>query len=80
MVVTLLSRPVQPCKKNIFILQRLSFPQTVKEEMLTIFNALLYDINKAIPTTNLKEQPLDEATPMHYCKFLPLFNTVLANW
>jgi hypothetical protein len=60
--------------------KRIFFPQTVNEEMMTIFNALLYDINKAIPTTNLKEQPLDEATPMHYYKFLPLFNTVLANW
>jgi hypothetical protein len=56
-----------------------SFFRTVKHGKLTIFNASLHDINKAIDAKDLKEEPLEEVIPRQYHQFLPLFNKVLAD-
>jgi hypothetical protein len=44
-----------------------------------MFKASLYDINTAIETKDLKENPLEEVIPKQYHEFLPLFNKVLAD-
>jgi hypothetical protein len=56
-----------------------SFCRTVQRGKLTIFNASLYDINKAIEANNLKEKPLEEVIPKQYHEFLPVFSKVLAD-
>jgi hypothetical protein len=44
-----------------------------------VFNALLYNINKAIEAKDLKERPLEGIVPEQYHEFLLLFNKVLAD-
>jgi len=56
-----------------------SFFRTVRKGRLTVFKALLYDINKTIEAKDLKECPLEEIVPEQYHEFLPLFNKVLAD-
>jgi len=56
-----------------------SFFQTVKKRRLTLFQALVYDINQAINSQDLKECPLEEIVPKQYDEFLPLFSKVLAD-
>ena len=55
------------------------FFRTVKKGILTVFNASLYDINKAIEVKNLKEHPLEDIVPKQYHVFLPLCNKMLAD-
>ena len=56
-----------------------SFFWTVKKWKLKVFQASLYDINKAIEANDLKERPLEEIVPEQYHEFLPLFNKVLSD-
>jgi len=46
---------------------------------LKVFEASLYDINKAIEAKDLKERPLEEIIPIQYHEFQPLFHKVLAD-
>jgi len=52
----------------------------VKKRKLSIFKALLYNINKAIEANNLKEWPLEEIVLTQFYKFLLLFSKVVADW
>jgi len=53
--------------------------EQLRKELLNVFKASLYDINKAIEARDLKEPPLEEIVPVQYHEFLPLFNTVSAD-
>jgi len=61
------------------MLNRSSFFWTVKKGKLTIFEASLLDIHKAIEAKNLKECPLEEIVLVQYHEFLPLFRKILAD-
>jgi len=56
-----------------------SYFRTVKKGNLTVFNASLYEINKAIQAENWKESPLEAIVPEQYHEFLPLISKVLAD-
>jgi len=56
-----------------------SFFRLVRKRRLMIFKASLYDVNKAIEATDLKEHPMEEIVPKQYHEFLPLFSKVLAD-
>jgi len=68
-----------PFRGNIVMLNGSSFFQTIKKGKLEVFNASLYDINKAIEAKDLEERPMEEIVPEQYHDFLPLFNKVLAD-
>jgi len=53
-----------------------SFFHTVKRGKLGIFRALLYNINKAIESKDLKQRSMEEIVPEQYHKFLPVFSKV----
>jgi hypothetical protein len=69
----------RPFRNNIVMLKGASFFRTVQWGKLTIFKALLYDINKAIEAKDLREKPLEEVILRQYHEFLPLFSKVLSN-
>lgn len=52
---------------------------TVKKWKLTVFKALLYDINMAIGAKDLNKQPLEENVPKQYHEFLIVCSQVLAD-
>jgi hypothetical protein len=56
-----------------------SFFRTVTKGRLTVFKALLSDINEGIEGKDLKERPLEKSVPEQYHEFLPMFNPVLAD-
>jgi hypothetical protein len=64
---------------NIVIVNGDSSFWTVKKGILMVFNASLYNINKAIAANDLKEPPLDIVVPKQYHEFLPLFSKMLAD-
>jgi len=70
---------LRPFQGNLVMLNGAAFFCTVKEGELTVVEASLYDINKAIEAKDLKEWPLEERVPEQYYKFLPLFSSVLAD-
>jgi len=55
------------------------FFRTVKKEKLTVFNASLYDIKKAIEVKDLTEHPVEEIVPEQYHEFSPQFIKVLVD-
>jgi len=61
------------------MLNRSSFFRTVKKGKRTIFEASLFDNNKAIEAKNLKECPREEIVPEQYHEFLALFRKILAD-
>jgi hypothetical protein len=73
-------RPLRSFRGDIVMLNGASFFRTVKKGKLIVFKAALYDINKTIEAKDLKEHPMEEIVPEQYHEFLPLFNTVLADW
>jgi len=72
-------KPQRAFRGNSVTLNGLSFFQTVRKGMLTIFKPSLDDINQVIEAKNLKERPLEEIVPKHYNEFLLLFSKVLAD-
>lgn len=56
-----------------------SFFHTVKNGRLTVFEASLYNINKAVEAKDLKERPFQEIVPKQYHEFLPLLSKVLVD-
>ena len=73
-------RPPRPFQENIVMLNGALFFRTVKKGKLTILEASLYHINKAIEAQDLKEHSLKAIIPKQYHEFLLLFGEVLADW
>jgi hypothetical protein len=72
-------RPRRGFRGDMIMLNGALFFRTIQNRKLTVFQASLYDINKAIEAKDLKEHPLEEVVPEQYHEFLPLFNNVLAD-
>jgi len=71
--------PQRLFRGNIVMLNGSSFFRTFRKGKLKVFQASVYDINKAIEAKDLKERPLEEIVPKQYHEFLPLFNKVFAD-
>ena len=72
-------RPQRPFRGVIVMLNGSTFFQMANKGRLTVFKALLYDINKAIEAKDFKERPLEEIVPEQYHESLPLLSKVLAD-